>query len=160
MYFRKDRRLDMKQISASYIENERYLDELLKIGQSFDIIKRKLKIGGHQAFFYFVDGFTKDDAMLKLMDGFFSVEETDFPENADAFIQTVVSYAETEEIKDYDSVVKNLMSGPAFVWMDMTVVLELTVEPIPQEAWKNRRRISPCGAPEMDLWRRSYSIRH
>lgn len=108
----------MKQISASYIENERYLDELLKIGQSFDIIKRKLKIGGHQAFFYFVDGFTKDDAMLKLMDGFFSVEETDFPENADAFIQTVVSYAETEEIKDYDSVVKNLMSGVTCLFVD------------------------------------------
>ena len=86
----------MKQISASYIENERYLDELLTIGQSFDIIKRKLKIGGHQAFFYFVDGFCKDELMQKILQYFLDIKPEEMPKDAHEMSKGFIPYVEVE----------------------------------------------------------------
>lgn len=113
-----DGRKDMNQIVSSEKENTKYMDELLSVGESFDIIKREMIIGGRNAAFYFVDGFMKDEAMLKIMDSFFSVQEDAMPKDADTFIKTNVSYAETDLLKDYDEVVKNLMSGATCLFID------------------------------------------
>ena len=37
--------------------------------------------------FYYIDGFIKDEAMLKIMDSFLSVSEQDMPKDAEMFIQ-------------------------------------------------------------------------
>ena len=59
---------DEKKISSSFEENIAYMDQVLPVKESFDIIKREMEIGGRKSFFYFIDGFVKDEAMLKLMD--------------------------------------------------------------------------------------------
>ena len=76
---------DEKKISSSFEENIAYMDQVLPVKESFDIIKREMEIGGRKSFFYFIDGFVKDEAMLKLMDSFLSVTEEDMPEDAQAF---------------------------------------------------------------------------
>ena len=48
-------------------ENIAYMNEVLPIGKSFDLIQRDLLIGGRLSSFYFVDGFTKDETMLKII---------------------------------------------------------------------------------------------
>lgn len=63
---------DEKKISSSFEENIAYMDQVLPVKESFDIIKREMEIGGRKSFFYFIDGFVKDEAMLKLMDSFLS----------------------------------------------------------------------------------------
>jgi stage V sporulation protein AF len=60
----------------------------------------------------------KDEAMLKIMDSFFSIQADAMPKDADTFIRTHVSYAETDLLKDYDGVVKNLMSGATCLFID------------------------------------------
>ena len=67
--------MDMQEyrlVSASLQENVTYVNEMLPVEDSFDIVQRNIVIGGRNATFYFVDGFTKDESMLKLMDSFFS----------------------------------------------------------------------------------------
>ncbi len=108
----------MDRIVSSKKENTRYMDGLFSVGESFDIIKRELLIGGKESVFYFIDGLMKDEAMLKIMDSFFSVQEDAMPETADAFIKTQVSYAETELLQDFDEVIKNLMSGATCLFID------------------------------------------
>jgi len=57
-----------KKISDSFMENISYMDRTLPVGKSFDLIKRTIEIGERKAVLYFIDGFVKDEAMLKLMD--------------------------------------------------------------------------------------------
>ena len=68
-----------KKLSASFEENIRYMNEILPVKESFDIIRREMEIGGKASVFYYIDGFIKDEAMLKIMDSFLSVSEKDMP---------------------------------------------------------------------------------
>ena len=52
---------NMKMVAASREENASYMNGLLPIKESFDIIQRDMVIGGRMSSFYFIDGFTKDE---------------------------------------------------------------------------------------------------
>ena len=81
---------DVKKVTASREENTAYLNQILPVQQSFDIIQRDIMIGGRCSSFYFIDGFTKDESMLKIMDSFFSVTEEDMPNDATGFSRECV----------------------------------------------------------------------
>ena len=46
--------------------------QLLDVQTNFDIVYHTLTIGGKQALIYFVDGLTKDEVLLRIMQGFAS----------------------------------------------------------------------------------------
>ena len=107
-----------KKLSASFEENIRYMNEILPVKESFDIIRREMKIGGKASVFYYIDGFIKDEAMLKIMDSFLSVSEKDMPGDAEEFIQKNVPYVEVDILEDFDQVIRNVLSGPAVLFID------------------------------------------
>lgn len=107
-----------KKLSASFEENIRYMNEILPVKESFDIIRREMEIGGKASVFYYIDGFIKDEAMLKIMDSFLSVSEKDMPGDAEEFIQKNVPYVEVDILEDFDQVIKNVLSGPAVLFID------------------------------------------
>lgn len=94
------------------------MNEILPVKESFDIIRREMEIGGKASVFYYIDGFIKDEAMLKIMDSFLSVSEEDMPEDAEEFIQKNVPYVEVEILEDFDQVIRNVLSGPAVLFID------------------------------------------
>ena len=53
--------------SSDYLQNKKDLKTALRINESFDLICKDTVIGGKDACFFFVDGFTKDDVMQKLL---------------------------------------------------------------------------------------------
>ena len=57
-----------KEVGSSFHDNLAWMDQHLPVEASFDLIKREIEIGGRNAAFYFIDGFMKDEAMLKLLD--------------------------------------------------------------------------------------------
>ena len=81
-----------RKLSASFEENIRYMNEILPVKESFDIIRRDMVIGGKASVFYYIDGFIKDEVMLKIMDSFLSVTEEDMPDDAEGFIRKQVPY--------------------------------------------------------------------
>ena len=107
-----------KKLSASFEENIRYMNEILPVKESFDIIRREMEIGGKASVFYYIDGFIKDEAMLKIMDSFLSVSEKDMPGDAEEFIQKNVHYVEVDILEDFDQVIRNVLSGPAVLFID------------------------------------------
>ena len=107
-----------KKLSASFEENIRYMNEILPVKESFDIIRRDIVIGGKASVFYYIDGFIKDEVMLKIMDSFLSVPEEDMPEDAETFIQKQVPYMEVDIAEDFDDVIRNVLSGPACLFID------------------------------------------
>lgn len=107
-----------KKLSSSFEENIRYMNEILPVKESFDIIRRDIIIGGKASVFYYIDGFIKDEVMLKIMDSFLSVTEEDMPEDAETFIQKQVPYVEVDIAEDFDDVIRNVLSGPACLFID------------------------------------------
>ena len=107
-----------KKLSSSFEENIRYMNEILPVKESFDIIRRDIVIGGKASVFYYIDGFIKDEVMLKIMDSFLSVPEEDMPEDAETFIQKQVPYVEVDIAEDFDDVIRNVLSGPACLFID------------------------------------------
>lgn len=100
-----------KKVTASFEENTAYMDKVLPVQDSFDVIRRDIIIGGRKAAFYFIDGFTKDETMLKIMDSFFRVTAEDMSEDATTFARTKLPYVEVDVIGDFDQVVRNVLSG-------------------------------------------------
>ena len=94
------------------------MNEILPVAESFDIIRRDIIIGGKASVFYYIDGFIKDEVMLKIMDSFLSVEDKDMPEDAEGFIQQLVPYVEVDIAEDFDQVIRNVLSGPAALFIE------------------------------------------
>lgn len=102
-----------KNFSQDYVSNISMLDNELSLKDSFDLVGRDLKIDKHNAKLYFVDGFCKDEIMVKIMSYFLKAEEKDFKnlKSAREFANKFVPYVETDVTADVTSFVKSVLSG-------------------------------------------------
>lgn len=107
-----------KKVGDSFQDNLAYMDKTLPVGESFDVIRRDMVIGGKNAAFYFIDGFTKDESMLKIMDSFFSVKAEAMPESAAEFARLCVPYVEVEVITEFDEVIRSVLCGITCLFID------------------------------------------
>lgn len=107
-----------KIITASREASMNYMNETLPVKESFDIIQRDMLIGGRMATFYFIDGFTKDEVMLKIMDSMFKVTEETMPADATQFARMCIPYVEVDVLGDFDQVLKNVLSGVTCLFID------------------------------------------
>ena len=110
--------MEKRAVSKSVEENMNYLSTILPVKESFDIIQREMYIGGRKSSFYFIDGFSKDEAMLKIMDSFFHIQEADMPEDATGFAQKCVPYVEVDNLGDFSDILKNMLSGVTSLFID------------------------------------------
>lgn len=99
-------------------ENVNYLNTILPVRESFDIIQRDIIIGERKAAFYFIDGFMKDDTMQKLMTSFFMIKKEDMPSTATGFSKLAVSYVEVDVITDFDAIIRNILSGVTCLFVE------------------------------------------
>ncbi len=116
----------MRKLSPSYVENVAQLDRLLRVGESFDIIKKVLNIGTDEISMYYIDGFVKDLAMQKLMSYFLLMkslhiknEDENNPkkyarDSTVSFI-SVLPYVETDIVEDLDIMIHMVMSGSSLI---------------------------------------------
>ena len=109
---------DKTKVFSKRDKNVDYMNQMLPVEDSFDIVQRDIHIGGKDATFYFIDGFTKDESMLKIMDSFFNIKEEDMPKDAAAFATTCIPYVEVDVIGDFDQIFRNLLSGVTCLFID------------------------------------------
>jgi stage V sporulation protein AF len=94
----------------NFLENKKYLSDLLHVDECFDIVCRDVLIGGKNAAFYFVDGFCKDDLMQKLLQFIMGIKADEMPQNASEF-NKLVPYVEVDASADFNEVAKNVLCG-------------------------------------------------
>ncbi len=59
--------------------------------------------------FYYIDGFIKDEAMLKIMDSFLSITE-DLPAGCGNFFRKQkIPYVEVDVLKCFDDILRNVL---------------------------------------------------
>lgn len=109
---------DKTKVFSKRDKNVDYMNQMLPVEDSFDIVQRDIQIGGKDATFYFIDGFTKDESMLKIMDSFFNIKEGDMPKDAAAFATTCIPYVEVDVIGDFEQIFRNLLSGVTCLFID------------------------------------------
>ena len=107
-----------KEVGCSFKENIQYMDQTLPVEKSFDIIRREMEIGGKESVFYYIDGFIKDEAMLKIMDSFLSITAEDLPQDAETFSKQKIPYVEVDVLKCFDDILRNVLSGTAVFFVE------------------------------------------
>ncbi len=105
-------------VFSSLKENVEYIGQILPIKDSFDLLQRDIIIGERQCTFFFIDGFTKDDTMQKLMTSFFAIKKEDMPSTAAGFSKMAVSYVEVDVITDFDMIIRNILSGVTCLFVE------------------------------------------
>ena len=92
----------------------------LPLGECFDIVERKLCIGGRDGRMYFIDGLSDSQKGQLLMDFLMgiSVHQMDAIETADQFIEKLFPYITTTTESDVDMAAKQMYSGLAAIFLD------------------------------------------
>jgi len=89
------------------------------IGESFDLLERKLNIGGKDATMFFVDGLVDGGMMQRVIFSLFSLKKPQMEKTQDAesFIRYNLPFLDTFIVKDTDTAIKHLYSGlvPLFI---------------------------------------------
>lgn len=99
----------MRGLGENYEQNVALMDKLLRIEQSFDVLKKKLILADGELTLYFVDGFAKDTNLQKLMMHFLSLKK--MPKSARIFMEESVPYIETDVTSDVSLMIQTVLSG-------------------------------------------------
>lgn len=106
------------KFQKSFQENVSRMKEILQTDQNFDIVCRSVEVGGRSAVLIFVDGFTKDDVLLKIMQGWSSIKPEDMPEDAHAFSRKYLPYVEVGLEDQEKNAIVQLLTGITCLFID------------------------------------------
>ncbi len=89
------------------------MDEILRVDESFDLIKRTLSVANNRLVMYYIDGFIKAESMQKLMTHILSLK--DFGDGsegaAQSFAEKHLPAVEVDATDSVDSLILMVMSG-------------------------------------------------
>ncbi len=105
-------------IKKNLQENMDYLNQVLQVDVSFDLVYRVVHVGGKEACIYFIDGFCKDTLMQKLLQYFMEMKEADLPQSVHELLKKKMPYIEVDVAQDYNKVLTNLLSGVFVLLID------------------------------------------
>lgn len=106
----------MRNLSSDYARNVADMDAALRVGKSFDLIKRRLFVGQDEVTMYYLDGFIKDGEMLRLMQYFLGLDGLgDGSDAAVNFMDKSVPYVEVSCSGKVDDLILTVMSGAALM---------------------------------------------
>lgn len=104
--------------SSKLADNMERLHSLLNVETNFDVVYRVVRIGGREACLYFIDGFTKDDTLLKILQVFSSIQPKDMPPDAHGFSKQYLPYGEIGLVDEENTLVVQLLSGISCLFID------------------------------------------
>lgn len=106
------------EFSKSLSENVEHLKQVLQADKNFDIVYRTFTIAGRKAALFFVDGFTKDEVLLKMMQSWWSIKEEDMPSDAHGFSKKYLPYGEIGLVKEEEDMLVQLLTGISCLFID------------------------------------------
>ena len=104
--------------SRSITDNVVRLKQVLQTEKNFDVVYRPLRIADREMALFFVDGFTKDEVLLKLIQVWSAIKKEDMPPDAKAFSQQYLPYGEVALVKEESEMVIQLLMGASCLFID------------------------------------------
>ncbi len=112
--FNKNRRGDfIFNLSEDYKKNVEHIDSVLRVNESFDILKKVLAVADGELSLYFIDGFAKDAVLQKLMTSF--IGQKSLQKSASDFMRQALPYIETETTSDVTQMISMVLSGGTLI---------------------------------------------
>ena len=107
-------------LSEDYQANIEYLDQLLGVGRSCDMIARDYIIGGHRTRLWVVDGYGRDDTLERMGAFWLSLpgEELVYLKNMRDFTDRFVSFTEVSISDNIENIMIAVLSGKSLLLMD------------------------------------------
>lgn len=99
-------------------KNIEYIETILPVRESFDVIGRKVDIGEKSAYLLFIDGFAKDDIMLRVLEDLQSVKQSDDIKSIHGLINKKIAYIEVETFADFEAMKLSVLSGAEILLVD------------------------------------------
>lgn len=106
------------KMTTSMKENMAYLTERLCPGTNFDIVYRVIEVGGRPACIYFVDGFCKDELMMKMLQYFIGIKPEELPKDAHEMAKKAMPYVEVDLKDEWEEIVYYILSGVFALFVD------------------------------------------
>lgn len=106
------------EFSKKLSDNMKYLEKQLDVKTNFDVVYRTIHIGKREACLYFIDGFTKDEVWLKILQAFSTLKEEDIPEDAHGFSKKYLPYGEVGLVKNDTEMITQLLMGVSCLFID------------------------------------------
>ena len=107
----------MQPLCESYRENVRRMDEILRVNENFDLIKKVMYLGSEEITLYYIDGFVDSSSMNKMMIYFLSLKGLGEPEAsggeaaATFFATHHLPHVEAEVTSNVDLMIQMVLSG-------------------------------------------------
>ena len=138
----------MKELTESYALNAEEITARLRVGENFDVIRRDLRVGEEALTFFYIDGFTKDTEIQRLMQYLLSEKKI----GRASELLARLPYVEAEIVKTTDAALTGVLSfsrrplsGRGF---------SSTCAPTPPAGSANRRGTRSCRGRATALSRR------
>ena len=119
----------------TYTETIDRLSRKLRVDASFDLMSRPVSIGGRLSTLYFVDGFTKDEVLAKMLQYLTKLtpEDVEGITSADEFATRYITYTEVVLTADFDKAVTAVLSGTTALvveGLDEVILIDARTYPV------------------------------
>lgn len=106
------------EFTGKLTDNLSYLKDKLNADKNFDIVYRVIHVGGRDACLFFIDGFTKDEVWLRILQIFSTLKESDIPADAHAFSKQYIPYGEVGLVTCDGEMISQLLMGVSCLLID------------------------------------------
>ncbi len=119
----------------TYKETVEHLSRKLRVDASFDLMMRKITVGGRPGTLFFVDGLTKDEVLEKMLQYLAEIKPEDIAPitDADGFVERFITYIEVDHTADLQRVVTMVLSGATALvveGIDRVVLIDTRTYPV------------------------------
>ncbi len=102
----------MQILSSSYLKNINDIRQRLRVKDNFDIIEKRLNASGTPLTFFYIDGFTKDNEMQRIMQYLLSKKSVG---TAEAFVESL-PYIEVAVSSELEKIITAVLSGQTAIF--------------------------------------------
>lgn len=109
-----------KQLTSSLDDNINTLKETISLGKSFDFLTRNLYLGDTKAFWIGINGLCNTKVLQFVLS---DLQNPAFTENQsiedlERYMNSKISYAQAQLVKDWNVIIRSLLSGPTVLFID------------------------------------------
>ena len=117
-------------LSTDYEENVALAEKILRYGESFDVIEKRLDASGTELTFFFIDGFVKDGELQRVMQHLLGQKNIKDAKTCEKNIP----YVEISRSSDVDAITSAVLSGQTALFCESfkneAILLDLRTYPV------------------------------
>ena len=110
----------MQIFTDNYGDNLHKINNLLRVGENFDIIIKRISLGGRKATLFCINGFVKDVMLEEMLEYFTRLTDDEMKQalDAQALVDKYITYIEANTAENVDDFVTMVLTGAVGMLVD------------------------------------------